>query len=84
MRRGDAQQLQSCASRSLKQDGTDASGLGLQIGFEYGPMNVTRLGMKGELVRCSVSRGVLTAEKEQGRCRGNETAIGADCVWKGK
>jgi class 3 adenylate cyclase len=64
------------AVKKLAQDGTDASGLGLQIGFEYGPMNVTRLGMKGELVRCSVSRGVLAAEKEQGRCRGNETAIG--------
>src|SRR5260370_40494005 len=58
------------AVKKLTQDGTDASGLGLQIGFEYGPMNVTRLGMKGELVRCSVSRGVLAAEKEQGRCRG--------------
>jgi hypothetical protein len=64
------------AVKKLAQDDTDASGLGLQIGFEYGPMNVTRLGMKGELVRCSVSRGVLTAEKEQGRCRGDETAIG--------
>jgi class 3 adenylate cyclase len=60
----------------LKENGTDASSLGLQIGFEYGPMNVTRLGMKGELIRCSVSRGVLVAESEQGRCTGNETAIG--------
>jgi hypothetical protein len=60
----------------LKENGTDASSLGLQIGFEYGPMNVTRLGMKGELIRCSVSRGVLRAESEQGRCTGNETAIG--------
>lgn len=65
------------ALAKLKEDGTDAAGLGLQIGFEYGPMNVTRLGMKGELVRCSVSRGVLAAESEQGRCMGNETAIGA-------
>jgi hypothetical protein len=39
-------------------------------------MNVTRLGVKGELVRCSASRGVLTAEKEQRRCSGTETAIG--------
>ncbi len=45
--------------------------------FEYGPMTVTRLGMKGELVRCSVSRGVLAAENEQSRCRGNGTAMGA-------
>jgi class 3 adenylate cyclase len=65
------------ALAKLKEKGTDASSLGLAIGFEYGPMNVTRLGMKGELVRCSVSRGVLTAEKEQCRCAGTETAIGA-------
>jgi class 3 adenylate cyclase len=71
------------ALAKLKEDGTDASGLGLQIGFEYGPMNVTRLGMKGELVRCSVSRGVIAAENEQGRCKGNETAIGPVAYGKG-
>lgn len=65
------------AVSKLKNNGTDASSLGLAIGFEYGPMNVTRLGMKGELVRCSVSRGVLAAEREQSRCAGNETAIGS-------
>jgi class 3 adenylate cyclase len=66
----------SVALGKLKENGTDASGLGLAIGFEYGPMNVTRLGVKGELIRCSVSRAVLAAEKEQCRCSGNETAIG--------
>ncbi len=65
------------ALTKLKTAGTDASSLGLAIGFEYGPMTVTRLGMKGELVRCSVSRGVLSAEKEQSRCSGSETALGA-------
>jgi hypothetical protein len=40
-------------------------------------MNVTRLGMKGELVRCSASRGVLTAEREQKGCAGTETALGS-------
>jgi class 3 adenylate cyclase len=60
----------------LKANGTDASSLGLAIGFEFGPMNVTRLGMKGDLIRCSVSRGVIAAEKEQARCKGTETAIG--------
>lgn len=60
----------------LKQNGTDATALGLQLGFEYGPTPVTRLGMKGELIRCSVSRSVLAAEAEQGRCGGAETAIG--------
>jgi hypothetical protein len=64
------------ALETLKKDGTDASTLGLSIGFEYGPMTATRLGMKGNLIRCSVSRGVLTAEREQGRCKGTETAIG--------
>ncbi len=64
------------ALKRLKDKGTDASSLGLQIGFDYGPMNVTRLGMKGELIRCSVSRGVLQSETEQGRCRNTETAIG--------
>lgn len=61
----------------LKSAGSDASSLGLQIGFEYGPLTATRLGMKGELVRCSVSRAVLASEDEQGFCDGNETAIGA-------
>jgi hypothetical protein len=65
------------ALAKLKEGGTDATSLGLAIGFEFGPMNVTRLGVKGELVRCSASRGVLTAEKEQRRCAGTETAIGA-------
>jgi len=60
----------------LDKAGTDATSLGLQVGFEYGPMTVTRLGMKGDLIRCSVSRGVLAAEAEQGRCGGAETAIG--------
>jgi hypothetical protein len=67
----------------LKANGTDASSLGLAVGFEYGPMNVTRLGMKGDLIRCSVSRGVLAAEKEQARCNGDETAIGPIAYDKG-
>jgi class 3 adenylate cyclase len=64
------------ALAKLKTNGTDASSLGLVIGFEYGPMTATRLGVKGELVRCSISRGVITAESEQRRCAGAETAIG--------
>lgn len=39
-------------------------------------MTVTRLGVKGSRVRCSVSRGVLSSENEQVRCNGTETAIG--------
>jgi class 3 adenylate cyclase len=60
----------------LAAHGTDASSLGLAIGFEYGPITVTRLGMKGDLVRCSVSRCVLVAEDEQRGCSGRDTAIG--------
>lgn len=65
------------AIERLKENGTDATSLGLAIGFEYGSMTATRLGIRSELVRCSVSRGVLIAENEQRRCLGNETAIGA-------
>lgn len=57
--------------------------LGLAIGFEYGPMTVTRLGLQGDRVRCSVSRGVLQAEEEQIRCKGDETAIGQQAYDKG-
>ena len=51
--------------------------LGLAIGMEYGPIATTRLGVKGDMVRCSISRGVLASEREQRRCNGNQTAIGA-------
>lgn len=60
----------------LKVSGTNVSNLGLSVGFEFGPMTATRLGVKGDLIRCSVSRGVIAAEKEQQRCSGSETAIG--------
>jgi len=60
----------------LKEKGIDVAGLGLQTGFELGPMTVTRLGMQGDRVRCSVSRGVLAAEARQLDCKDNETAIG--------
>jgi hypothetical protein len=59
----------------LKANGTTAD-LGLAIGFEYGPMTATRLGIKGGLVRCSVSRGVVASEEEQCDCNGRQTKIG--------
>ncbi len=62
----------------LDADGVDTGGLDLAIGVEYGPMTVTRLGMKGRRVRCSVSRGVLACEDEQRRCGADETAIGPE------
>ncbi len=60
----------------LGENDIDASSLGLQIGFEFGPMTITRLGMQGDRVRCAVSRGVRRSENEQGRCSERETAIG--------
>jgi class 3 adenylate cyclase len=68
----------SLAIERLNANGIATDGLGLAIGFEFGPMTVTRLGMQGSRVRCSVSRGVLASEAEQCRCKGNETAIGED------
>lgn len=61
----------------LHENGVDANTLGLAIGFEYGPITLTRLGMQGDRVRCSVSRGVLVSEQEQMSCNGTQTAIGA-------
>lgn len=66
------------ALERLKANGIATDGLGLAIGFEFGPMTVTRLGMQGSRVRCSVSRGVLASEAEQCRCKGTETAIGPE------
>lgn len=40
------------ALERLKAKGSEAN-LGLAIGFDFGPMTVTRLGMKGEMIRCS-------------------------------
>jgi class 3 adenylate cyclase len=69
-------------TRLADQD-VDAKGLGLAIGFEFGPMTVTRLGIHGDRVRCSVSRGVLQSEEEQLRCNGTETALGQSAYDKG-
>lgn len=60
----------------LEEDGVDVEGLDLAIGYEFGPTTVTRLGMKGRRVRCSISRSVLASEDEQKRCAAEETAIG--------
>jgi class 3 adenylate cyclase len=64
------------ALERLKASKIDIEGLGLAIGFELGPMTVTRLGLQGDRLRCSVSRGVLASEAEQCRCSGSQTAIG--------
>jgi hypothetical protein len=64
------------ALTELDSAGVDANALGLAIGLEHGITSITRLGIKGELIRCSISRSVLASEDEQLRCNGRETAIG--------
>ncbi|MFS8977261.1 adenylate/guanylate cyclase domain-containing protein [Cupriavidus necator] len=60
----------------LEEEGIDTGDLGIQIGLEHGPTAITRLGYKGERIRCCISRAVLRSEDEQRRCKSNETAIG--------
>lgn len=64
------------ALQKLEDAGIDVSNLGLQIGFDYGQTAITRLGIKGSMVRCAMSRSVLNSEDEQGRCNSESTAIG--------
>ena len=66
------------ALKELQAEGIDTGDLGLAIGVEFGSTAVTRLGIKGEKVRCCLSRSVLRSEDEQRRCNGRETAIGAN------
>lgn len=68
----------------LRNNDVDVDGLGLQIGFELGLLALTRLGLKGAMVRCAVGRCVLKSEAEQLRCNSLETAIGAEAqAWAG-
>lgn len=60
----------------LKAKEVDVGNLGLAIGLEHGFVAVTRLGIKGEMVRCCISRSVLASEDEQKRCSGRQTSIG--------
>jgi class 3 adenylate cyclase len=71
------------ALERLDANGVDVDNLGLAIGFEFGPTPITRLGMRGDKVRCSVSRGVLGSEDEQKRCSGIQSAIGETAYNKG-
>ncbi|MGQ0801270.1 MAG: transcriptional regulator [Pseudomarimonas sp.] len=64
------------AIERLKAYDVDCGELGLAIGFEFGQTAISRLGMKGDRVRCCVSRSVLRSEEEQKRCDGEQTAIG--------
>ncbi len=60
----------------LRANGYKTGDLGLAIGFELGPIAVTRLGKKGDRIRCAIGRKVLESENRQCDCSGTETAIG--------
>lgn len=64
------------AQDELKAAKVDVGDLGLAIGLEHGITSITRLGIKGEMIRCSISRSVLRSEFEQRQCNGRETSIG--------
>jgi hypothetical protein len=64
------------AIERLKAKGYTTGDLGLAIGFDLGPVSVTRLGKKGDRIRCAVGRKVLESENRQCDCSGVETAIG--------
>lgn len=66
----------SVALKDLKTGGIDVGDLGLAIGLEHGFVAVTRLGVKGEMIRCCISRSVLASEAEQQTCDGRQTSIG--------
>lgn len=61
---------------TLEEKGIDTNGLGLQIGLEYGPIAISRLGAHGNKVRCCISRSVIESENAQMRCSSNQTALG--------
>ncbi|MEN1557510.1 Pycsar phage resistance system uridylate cyclase PycC, partial [Pseudomonas aeruginosa] len=64
------------AIERLNAEGIETGDLGLAIGFDLGPIAVTRLGAKGNRVRCAIGRSVIESEKRQCACSGVETAIG--------
>lgn len=64
------------AIERLNAEGIETGDLGLAIGFDLGPIDVTRLGAKGNRVRCAIGRSVIESEKRQCACSGVETAIG--------
>ncbi len=66
------------AITALEDDGTleAGHGLGIAIGYDLGPIALTRLGVKGAMIRCAVGCSVLESEEQQKRCDGDETAIG--------
>jgi class 3 adenylate cyclase len=64
------------AIERLLAKGYKTGDLGLAIGFDLGPIAITRLGKKGDRIRCAIGRKVLESEHRQCTCSGTETAIG--------
>lgn len=62
--------------KRLKESNYETGSLGLAIGFDLGPISVTRLGRHGDRVRCAIGRKVTESENRQCACKGDETAIG--------
>lgn len=68
----------------LDDEEIDVAGLGLAIGFEYGWISMTRLGVKGSLIRAAIGRGVLASEQRQKDCKdGTYTCIGDEAYNEG-
>lgn len=64
------------AIEKLKESKYKTGELGLSIGFDLGPVSVSRLGIKGRRIRCAIGRKVIESENMQCKCDGTETAIG--------
>ena len=64
------------ASEVLRQNKIPCS-LGLAIGLEYGPVAISRLGIKGDMVPCAIGRAVWDSELAQKDCKGSQTGFGA-------
>lgn len=60
----------------LEESGYNTGELGLAIGFDLGPVSVSRLGLKGGRIRCAIGRQVIESEARQFKCDGTQTAIG--------
>lgn len=57
--------------------------LGLAIGAEFGPLSITRIGVKTDRDRCIAGRALLEAEHKQEGCTGAESAFGPAFCAKG-
>lgn len=66
----------SLSIERLQVSGYQTGDLGLAIGFDLGPISITRLGRHGDRFRCAIGRKVIESENRQCACNGDETAIG--------